>query len=132
MNEARHLEVVVRRSRPGLGRGLFAARRFGKSDFVVEYTGIHIPTRYADTLKTRYLFELDQEWTIDGSSRKNLARYVNHSCEPNCEGEIHDGHILVVALRDIAQGEELTMDYGGEYFDEFIRPAGCKCTKCTQ
>lgn len=99
-------------------------------EFVVEYTGRHIPTSYADTLKTRYLFELDDEWTIEGSAKDNLARYINHSCSPNCEAEIRDGRILIYTARTIAAGEELTIDYGDEYFEEFIRPVGCKCERC--
>ena len=122
----------VGRSRPGLGNGLFASSSFARGEFIVEYSGIHIPTPYADTLKTRYLFELDEKWTVDGNSRDNVARYINHSCEPNCEADIHDGHILIFARRAIDEGEELTLDYGEEYFDEFIRPVGCKCVRCTQ
>ena len=122
--------VVVKRSHPGLGRGLYATHDIQRGDFIVEYTGVHIPSLYADTLKTRYLFELDPDWTVDGSSRKNVARYINHSCAPNCEAETHDGHILIFATRDIRAGEEFTMDYGDEYFNEFIRPIGCKCSRC--
>src|SRR3989344_6998531 len=130
MDDISCVQVMVRRSRPGLGRGLYAAGSIQKRDFIVEYTGVRIPTLYADTLKTRYLFELDHEWTVDGSMQNNLARYINHSCAPNCEAETHDGHIFVFATRDIEAGEELTIDYGDEYFDEFIRPIGCKCSRC--
>ena len=123
---------AVCKSRPGTGQGLFATALIKKGDFVFEYTGKKIPTVYADTLPTRYLFEIDREWTIDGSSRANIARYVNHSCEPNCEADWRDGHILIFATRTIKSGEELTIDYGDEYFDEFIRPIGCKCAKCVR
>lgn len=123
-------QVSVRRSRTGLGRGLFAERYLNTGEFVAEYTGARVPTPYADLLKTRYLFALDDEWTIDGSARTNVARYINHSCDPNCEAEIHDGRIYILSTRDIDVGEELTIDYGDEYFDEFIRPHGCKCQKC--
>ncbi|MBI2612455.1 SET domain-containing protein-lysine N-methyltransferase [Candidatus Kaiserbacteria bacterium] len=130
MNRTSCEQVSVHRSRSGLGRGLFAEQNIPAGECVAEYTGVHIPTRYADTLKTRYLFALDDEWTIDGSARDNLARYINHSCMPNCEAEIHDGRIYILSTRDIALGEELTIDYGDEYFDEFIRPHGCKCVRC--
>lgn len=123
--------LAVRPSRPGLGKGLFATRALRGGEFITEYAGIHIPTSYADTLDNRYLFELDTDWTIDGSSGSNIARYMNHSCVPNCEGEIRDGRILIFAARDIRRGEELTIDYGEEYFDEFIRPVGCKCERCS-
>jgi SET domain-containing protein len=121
----------VRTSRPGLGRGLFTLTMREAGELIAEYTGNRIPTPYADTLKTRYLFALDENWALDGSSKSNIARYINHSCVPNCEAEIHDGRIFILATRGIAAGEELTIDYGGEYFDEFIRPVGCKCERCT-
>lgn len=123
-------EVVVKRSRPDVGKGLFARRDIAQGDFIVEYTGRKIPTMVADTLKTRYLFELDQEWTIDGQTLSNIARYINHSCLPNSEAETHDDHILIHATTDIKAEEEITIDYGEEYFDEFIKPHGCKCDRC--
>ena len=119
--------VVVKKSRSGTGQGLFAASTFKKGDFIAEYTGTKISTALADTSKSRYLFEIDSDWTIDGSPRSNIARYINHSCAPNAEAEIHDGRILISAVRTIEKDEEVTMDYDTEYFDEFIRPVGCKC-----
>ena len=124
--------AVVRKSGPGKGRGLFATRDIRSGALVAEYTGERISTVYADTLKTKYLFEVDADWTIDGSSRDNLARYLNHSCEPNSEADIQEGRIYILASRDIAAGEEFTIDYGEEYFDEFIKPTGCLCTKCVK
>jgi hypothetical protein len=114
----------------GRGMGLFARQAFKSGEFVAEYTGRKITTKEADELTTKYLFEIDDDWTIDGSPRSNIARYINHSCDPNCESDIVDGKILISAIRDIETGEELTFDYGEEYFDEFIKPAGCKCNKC--
>lgn len=122
---------AVLRSKPGRGMGLFALTSLKKGEFVIEYTGVKIPTSLADELSTKYLFELDDEWTIDGSSRLNTARYINHSCRPNCEADIRAGKILIFALRNVKEGEELSMDYGDEYFDEFIRPNGCRCDACT-
>ena len=120
---------VLRRTH-GAGFGLYAARTFAEGEPVIEYTGRHIPTREADKLKTRYLFEIDRHWTIDGSARSNTARYINHSCDPNCEALLEDGRVMLYALREIRAGEELTFDYGEEYFDEFIRPKGCACAHC--
>jgi SET domain-containing protein len=119
--------VAVKPSHSGTGEGLYARADIVKGDFIVEYTGTKITTKAADALKTRYLFELDDNWTIDGETPSNIARYINHSCEPDAEAEIHDGHILISAVRDIRAGGEITIDYGEEYFDEFIRPLGCKC-----
>jgi len=119
----------IRRSKPGMGQGLFAQCDIKKGEFVLEYTGKKIPTTVADSMKdSRYLFEIDEEWTIDGSPRSNTARYINHSCNPNTEAGIVDGRIIVTPVRDIKKGEELTIDYDTEYFDEFTRPVGCKCS----
>ena len=126
------VRYAIQKSHPGLGHGLFAIQAIPKGDFIIEYTGTKIPTEVADALPTRYLFEIDRNWTIDGSVRANIARYINHSCESNCEANIVDGRILISAARDIEKGEELTFDYGKEYFDEFIKPTGCKCAKCAR
>lgn len=117
----------VRKKTPGKGIGLFARVPIARGDFIMEYIGKKIPTPIADTLSTRYLFEIDKTWTIDGAARSNAARYINHSCDPNCEAEIRDAHIMIYAIKDIRKGEELSFDYGKEYFDEFIKDAGCRC-----
>lgn len=118
----------VKDTERGIGKGLYALAPIHEGEFIVEYTGNKIPTKVADEMtEARFLFEVDEDWTIDGEDEANTARYINHSCDPNAESEIHDGHILISALRDIAPGEEITMDYGLEYYDEFIRPVGCRC-----
>jgi hypothetical protein len=118
---------VVRRAASGSGHGLFAAMPIKKGAFILEYTGKKIPTKIADELPTRYLFHVDDEWTIDGSPRTNLARYINHGCDPNCEVEIEDGHLMIYAVKNIKKDEELSFDYGEEYYNEFIKDAGCRC-----
>jgi len=120
----------VKNSRPGTGLGLFARVPIKKDDFILEYTGERIPTVVADERDSKYLFELDADWTIDGETKENTARYINHDCYPNTETDIVNGKIIFEAIRDIAAGEELTVDYGDEYFDEFIRPGGCRCASC--
>lgn len=125
MNEAQKYEV--REARAGTGKGLFASADFTKDEFIVEYTGTKIPTAEADISKSRYLFELDKDWTLDGPPQINVAGYINHSCDPNAEAETQDGHIYVSAIKVIRAGEEITIDYGDEYFDEFIKPVGCRC-----
>jgi SET domain-containing protein len=66
---------------------------------------------------------------IDGNIRENMARFINHSCAPNCEVDIRKRRVFVFALRDIEPGEELSYDYGEEYFEMHL--AGiCRCTKC--
>jgi len=118
---------IVKESAPGVGLGLFAAAAIRKGEFVIEYTGRKIKTKEADASDSRYLFEIDKDWTLDGPPEINTAGYINHSCDPNCESDIMDGHVMICAIKDIAPGEELGFDYGQEYFDEFIKPHGCKC-----
>jgi SET domain-containing protein len=117
----------IRDAGNGTGWGLFAAQPIAQDDFILEYTGEKIPTSRADESNSRYLFEIDDEWTLDGPPPSNTAGYINHACVPNVEAYVEDGKIMIYALRDIEPGEELLIDYGEEYFDEFIRPVGCRC-----
>ena len=121
-------ELVVRRSRTGLG--LFTESPIGKGRCVVEYTGRLLTPAEEYTSTSKYLFAVSKKKTIDGRDRSNIARYINHACRPNCEIEIWRGRIYVLAKRAIKPGEELTYDYDVEYFDEHIRPKGCKCGAC--
>ncbi len=121
----------IRRSGPGKGKGLYAKRPIAKDEFILEYTGTLIPTKVADTLNTRYLFDLENGTTIDGSPMSNTARWINHSCDPNCDAYNEDDRIMIYAARDIESGEELTFDYGQEYFDVFLKPHGCLCSART-
>jgi hypothetical protein len=78
----------------------------------------------------KYLFEINSRTTIDGSGRENLARYINHSCRPNCEATIKNKQIIIRSIKEIKPGDELTYNYGKEYFNEYIKPFGCKCAYC--
>ncbi|MEK7628048.1 MAG: SET domain-containing protein [Patescibacteria group bacterium] len=112
------------------GEGLFADAPILEGSVIVEYTGVTMPTTVADTLASRFLFDLENGWTIDGEAKSNTARYVNHACDPNSEAEIEGKRVLFRAARNIAAGEEITIDYGEEYFDEYIKPYGCLCEEC--
>jgi len=124
----------VRLGRAATGLGLFAARPLAKKDYIVTYRGKRIPTAEAQRRERRfgvkYMFEIDRRWTIDGSSRRNLGRYLNHSCDPNAEAVLRASKLVFVALRAIAPGEEVTLDYGEEYFELYIKPLGCRCAAC--
>jgi uncharacterized protein len=121
----------VARSRTGLG--LFATEPIGKGAFIVEYTGRRISHAEAvrrEARGSRYMFEIDRRWTIDGSGRTNIARYANHSCRPNAESDLVKGKVILRAIKTIMPGEEITYDYGEEYFELFLKRAGCKCAHC--
>jgi len=118
----------VGRSKTGLG--LFATRAIKKGTYIVDYTGRRIASRDAERLRTRYLFEVNDRWTIDGSARTNTARYINHSCKPNAEAVLARNKIRIRAITNIAPGDEITYHYGREYFAAFIRRIPCKCDAC--
>ncbi len=130
MKNKRVEDFRIIRPGKGLGFGLVTNKLFKKGDFIVEYIGIKKPNKEVEDHTGKYLFEINNKFTIDGSPRWNTARYINHSCRPNCEVEIKKGRIMIMAIKNIAAGEELSYDYGEEYFDEFIKPVGCKCVKC--
>lgn len=118
----------VRRSAAGLG--LFADEPIPKGRFVIEYWGPVVPDEEAQRIGGKYLFELENGRTILGATRRNTARYANHSCRPNCEVRIVGDSVSIWSIRPIKAGDEITYDYGKEYVDAYIRPHGCRCAPC--
>ena len=121
--------VTVKRSKTGLG--LFALTDIEKGIRIIQYFGTRIPKDDVERHKGRYLFTLNDKWTIDGRSRTNVARYANHSCRPNADTITTARTIWIIAKRKIKAGEEITYNYGKEYFNQFIKPNGCRCAKCS-
>jgi SET domain-containing protein len=124
-------KLRVGRSRTGLG--LFATAPIAKGDLIVAYRGRRISHAEAERREARgnrYVFEINSRWSIDGSNRRNLARYVNHACRPNAESDLLAGTIILRAIKTIPPGDEITYDYGRDYFELFLRKTGCKCTTC--
>ena len=109
---------------------MFAVRPIPRGEQVIEYVGRTLSIEEEYTSKSRYLFEVTKTKTIDGSARSNTARYINHSCDPNCRISVRDGRIFVVAKRGIKPDEEFSYDYEKDYFDHYIQPRGCRCLKC--
>lgn len=131
--------VVVRESNIN-GRGGFAGRALKKGQLVIVYEGERISQgegdkRYDDKPYT-YLFELDDETLIDGAVDGNDARFINHSCRPNCEAWEERRRIVIRAMRNIREGEELTYDYalqrdpklGAE--EDAMYPCRCGTPRC--
>ncbi len=121
----------IGRSKTGLG--LFATKPIKRAAYIATYRGRRITTEEADRREARgarYMFELNKKWTIDGSPRWNVARYINHSCQPNAKPVGRNGGIVIVALRRIEPEEEITYSYGDEYLDYFLQNGGCRCTAC--
>ncbi len=115
------------------GLGLFATRPIRKYARIAEYKGPildHDEARRAENRGNRYLYEVSKHRTIDGTPRSNVARYANHSCNPNAESVIWRGRVFIKALRNIKPGEEITYDYGTDYLKNVIGRSNCKCSRC--
>lgn len=110
------------------GSGGFARKPIPCGTRVIEYVGEIIDK--SESLRrceanNEFIFNLDDQRDIDGNMAWNPARLINHSCTPNCDAEVHDGGIWIVARRDIGAGEEVTFNYG---FDlESYRDYPCRC-----
>jgi len=133
--------VVLARS--GIqGLGLYAARDLEKHQMVIEYIGEVIRSELTDIREKRYteqnrgiyMFRLDDDRVLDATMSGNMARYINHSCNPNCVTEVvevdRDLHIIIFANRRINRGEELSYDYKFDYEDENRLPCLCGASNC--
>jgi SET domain-containing protein len=134
------MSYLVRRSRIQ-GRGVFATDRIPQGKRIVEYTGQRISSEEADAQcdddnpKRRhhtFLLAVDDDVCIDASQGGNEARFINHSCDPNCEMVIRRGRVFIYALRDISPGEELLYDYWyvtdeSYTMDDLRRIYPCRC-----
>jgi uncharacterized protein len=76
------------------------------------------------------IFQLNKRYDVDGRSVRNVARFINHSCAPNCRAETLQGRIWIIAKRDIARGEELTFDYGYGFKEWSLHPCQCGARRC--
>lgn len=124
-------KYALRVGKSRTGKGVFAEEDIPKGKFIAEYGGIILKGDEIDKQpNTKFLFEISKRKVLNGNHPSNLARYINHSCKPNAEAVDHYGRILIESIRKVKKGEEITYDYGKEYFDDFIKSAGCKCIKC--
>ena len=122
------------------GRGVFASRQIRKGTRIIQYIGELIDKEesnrrglelFEESQKTGgasvYIFDLNEEWDLDGNKEYNNARLINHSCEPNAEMVNEDDELWLYALREIRKGEEITFDYG--YDLEHFLDHPCRCGK---
>jgi SET domain-containing protein len=121
----------IGRSRTGLGA--FASRDLPKNRRIAEYTGPLLDEKAAiraEVRGNRYLFEIDTDHTIDGTLRRNRARYINHSCNPNAEAAYAGFRVFIKTLRRIGKGEEIIYSYGNDYVNNVIGRSNCQCSRC--
>ena len=115
------------------GLGLFATREIPKRARITEYKGPLLSAKEAIRRENRgnkYLLEINSRWTIDGTSRSNVARYGNHSCNPNAELYQSGLKMFIRSLRRIKPGEEITYHYGMDYLRNVIGISNCRCGRC--
>ena len=131
-NHSRSLPAITIRASDIHGRGVYATRLIKKGTRIIEYTGKRIPDHERpeddDTSHTFY-FGLDNGLVIDPRVGGNAARWINHSCEPNCEAIEKRSRVFIYAMRDIYPGEELLYDYALE-IDEPITERAKKQYRC--
>ena len=121
---------ALRVGRSRTGRGVFTCEDIPKGACIVEYTGRKVTPEEMNSDRGKYLFWVSDTKMINGNIPENRARFINHSCAPNCRAEGPNGRVFIMARRRIKAGEELTYHYGKEYFDRLIKAKGCKCSKC--
>ena len=123
------------------GSGVFAKTDIKKNVKIIQYIGEKVSKsegdkrsedrikRYLNSKKTGsvYIFELNSKYDIDGSPLYNKARYINHSCRPNCEVEIKNGKIWIKSIKNIKKDDELSYDYGYDFDPEDFMDHLCKC-----
>ena len=123
------------------GSGVFASKNIKKNTKIIEYIGDKVTKREGDIRSARrikdhlhseetgsvYIFELNKKYDIDGSPEYNKARYLNHSCDPNCEVDIINKKIWISSIKNIKLGEELTYDYGYAFDPDDYKDHMCKC-----
>lgn len=115
------------------GMGGFTKREIDPGTRIIEYVGRRISK--AESLKlceqnNEYIFTLNELEDIDGNVPWNPARLLNHSCDPNCEAELQDDKIWIIARRLIKAGEEITFNYGYDLEDYRQYPCNCQSPDC--
>lgn len=115
------------------GHGLFAREAIAGGIRVIRYVGEQIgkaESRRRQEAGNECLFYLDENWDLDGRVEENLARWINHSCGPNCEVVRADGAIWIVSMAPIAEGQEITFNYGYDLEDYRDHPCHCGSAEC--
>jgi uncharacterized protein len=115
------------------GQGLFAAQDITKGTRIIAYIGEKI-TRKESARRLEagnaYIFHLNYRYALDGATLANTARYINHSCDPNCDVEKTHDTLWIVALRDVKEGEELSYNYGYDLKHYQDNPCNCGAKNC--
>ncbi len=115
------------------GTGAFARRTIRKGTRLIEYIGRKISKAESAQLldaQNEYIFDVAEDFDLDGNVGWNPARHINHSCSPNCEAQNEEGRIWVIAVRTIRPDEEITFNYGYDIADYRDHPCCCGAPDC--
>ncbi|HEY2951594.1 MAG TPA: SET domain-containing protein-lysine N-methyltransferase [Verrucomicrobiae bacterium] len=126
-------ELIRVQESPIHGWGGFATVSVRRGTRVIEYVGEKIDKHESNrrlSLDNQFIFFLGEDLNLDGSVDWNRARFLNHSCAPNCDAELIDGRVWIIANRDIRAGEELTFNYGYDLDDYRAHPCRCGAPNC--
>ena len=115
------------------GQGLFTLEPIPATTRVIEYVGEQITK--SESLQrcqanNHFIFALNDQYDLDGCVPWNLARWINHHCEANCEAELINGRLWIVAKREISAGEEITFNYGYDLASYQEHPCHCGSKSC--
>ena len=116
------------------GRGMFAQTLIPKGARILEYQGDKISKSESLQLceaQNEYILSVSKRFDLNGNVEWNPARFLNHSCDPNCEALLERERIWIMAIRDITVGEELTFNYGYDLEDYRHYPCNCGAAACT-
>ncbi len=121
MPSSLYLPKIFRRRSKLHGWGVFAAEPINKNKIIIDYAGELITNKVSNARENRYLdqgciwvFKVNSRWSRDANVGGNIARFINHSCQPNCYSAVHGRTIWIRAAKRIAAGDELTYDYNTE------------------
>jgi len=136
--------IEIKKSKVDNRKGAFAKKDIPKGTRVIEYVGDKVTKKESDKrsditfAKAKkdpnhgdfYIYEINKKYNIDGDVPWNTARFINHSCNPNCESDIIKSRVFIISIKDIKKGEELNYDYGIDLAVYEDYPCKCGSKNC--
>ena len=125
--------LVLFKKSPIHGWGGFARTEIRKGKRIIEYIGPNLTKKESEQELENlncYVFTVNDDFDLDGSVKWNPARYLNHSCKPNCESDVKKDRVWIYSTKKIKKGQELTYNYGHELEDYEDRPCACGAKGC--
>lgn len=138
MHSPPNSNVIVKKSKIH-ETGVFANKDLPKGTRIIQYLGEKITKEEGNKREQQHLqngkvwlFELNDKYDLDGDVPENDAKYINHSCDPNCDPLVKGDEVWIIAIKDIKKGEELTFDYGFDFEYWYQHPCKCGAQNCAE